>query len=355
MRRTPVLISLALVVAACGSSDDSQAGDPQPTSAQSSPVESTTSASTLAPTTTTLAGPPIAARGTYAVGERIEIYVDTSRPTDPNNDFAGAIDRTLDTVIWYPATGTASVEDEVAISTPDAELDTEHGPYPLVLLSHGWTANPGVYQVLGRTWASAGYIVAAPAYPLSNTNAPGGPIIGDVENQPADASFVIDQVLADATLGPVIDVDHIGAAGHSLGAITTFGLVFADCCRDDRIDAAIPMSGIAGLVDDGENYFRDDAVPVLVLHGTADTTVPYGSSVDAYAKARAPKAFVTFADGDHIWPYIGGTADARRVAFQEMTTAWFDLWLKGDTTGMERLRDAVAASDPEASLQEDLG
>jgi|CXWL01.1.fsa_nt_gi fermentation-respiration switch protein FrsA (DUF1100 family) len=349
MRRTPFVVSFALLVAACGSGSESTPAEP---------TSSNTSAATIGATTTTsttTTASVVARRGTYAVGERRETYVDTSRPTDPNGDFTGAPERTLETVIWYPASGTATIEDEVAESTPDASLDTENGPYPLIIMSHGWTANPAVYQTLGHTWASAGYVVAAPAYPLSNTNAPGGPIIGDVKNQPADASFVIAQVLADTALSPVIDIEHIGAAGHSLGAITTFGLAFSQCCSDDRIDAAIPMSGIAGLVDGGANYFRSAAVPVLIFHGTDDTTVPYGSSVDAYAKAKAPKAFVTFAKGDHIWPYIGGGADARRVAFQDMTTAWFDRWLKNDEAAIDRLRDAVTASDPAASLQEDLG
>jgi len=296
----------------------------------------------------------VVARNTFAVGERHETYVDDSRATEANGDFSGAPDRTLETVIWYPASGDATVSDEVTESVADAPIDSASGPYPLILMSHGWTANPAVYQTLGRTWASAGYVVAAPAYPLSNTNAPGGPIIGDVDNQPADASFVIDQVLADTELGAVIDDEHIGAAGHSLGAITTFGLVYADCCGDDRIDAAIPMSGIAGLVDDGSDYFAGAPIPLLVVHGTDDTTVPYSSSVDAYAKAKTPKAFVTFTGGDHIWPYIGGSADERRVAFQELTTAWFDRWLKDDDSALDRLRSAVTESDPPATLQESL-
>ncbi len=349
MRR--FVVSLAVVCAlatGCGSSDNAS----NSTSTKPADTGSTSAPATDPVPTTTIA--TITERGTLAVGERVETYVDASRPTAANKDYAGADDRTFETVLWYPATGSPSGSDEVPDATVDAPIDTDHGPYPLIVLSHGWTANPQVYQVLGRTWASAGYVVAAPAYPLSNTSAPGGPIIGDVSNQPADATFVLDQVLADATLAPVLDESSIGAAGHSLGAITTFGLAYADCCTDDRIDATIPMAGVAGLVESPDNYFDGPATPLLVIHGTDDTTVPYASSVDAYAKASAPKMFVTFQGGDHIWPYIGGAADDRRVSFQEMTTAWWDHWLKDDANALARVRSAVGTSDPPASLQESL-
>lgn len=342
-RAAPLIVAGALAFAACGSSGGSSTPTTRPPDAPA--VSSTTAATT---TTTAAVAGEVAPVGTYAVGERTETYVDDSRPTDPNRDFAGAPDRTLETVLWYPATGAPETDG----STPGAPLDTANGPYPLVLLSHGWTANAQVYQVIAWTWASAGYVVAAPNYPLSTTSAPGGPIVGDVENQPADASFVIDEVLADAQLGPAIDPERIGAAGHSLGAITTFALVYAQCCTDDRIDAAVPMSGIAGVAADPDTYFGGEAVPLLILHGSEDELVPYSLGEEAYADASTPKLFVTFEGGNHIWPYIGGTADARRLAYQELTTAFFDTYLKDDPDGLARIRAAVESSDPPATLQE---
>src|ERR1700709_481120 len=53
-------------------------------------------------------------------------------------------DRPLPTTVWYPKTG---------------------GPYPLILFSHGLTARPADYTELLTTWARAGFVVAAPAYP----------------------------------------------------------------------------------------------------------------------------------------------------------------------------------------------
>jgi predicted dienelactone hydrolase len=238
----------------------------------------------------------------------------------------------------------------------DAPADTEHGPYPLVLMSHGFTALGSVYRAIASQWASAGYVVAAPDYPLSNNKAPGGPVVTDTKNQPADASFVIDQMIAsDETLfgaDGIIDRDHIGAAGHSLGAITTYGLVYSDCCRDRRIDAAISMSGTTILVDAPDHYFHGTTTPLLAVHGDADGTLPYSLEQATYARATKPKFFVTFKGGSHVRPYIGGD-DAQATSFYEFTTAFLDRYLKGDTEGLTRLRDAVKTPGANATLQED--
>jgi dienelactone hydrolase len=294
--------------------------------------------------------PPSAARtaghsrvvpmGTYAVGRLTVTFVDTSRPTNPNGSFPGAPSRTLLTTIYYPARGLPGDQ-----PTDHAPFDTAHGPYPLILFSHGVTARGVFYEAVLKRWASAGYVIAAPDYPLSNANAPGGVNFGrgvaDVKNQPADASFVISQVLtADRTqrlVGGTIDPTRIGASGHSLGGITTYGLGYSSCCTDHRIRAAVPMSGLAGLVEPGSRYFLGPSVPILMLHGNADPLVPYQSDVDNFARAKPPKFFITFLGGGHVQPYLGGDAPAA-VALERATLDFWDRYLKGDPTALRRLR-----------------
>ena len=113
--------------------------------------------------------PAVAAIGTNAVGRIEQTFVDDSRPTKANDSFAGAPNRTLHTTIYYPALGKPG--DTV---TADATPDRKHGPYPLILYSHGSNSFGAEYEPLLRQWASAGYVVAAPDYPLSNKNSPGG-------------------------------------------------------------------------------------------------------------------------------------------------------------------------------------
>jgi predicted dienelactone hydrolase len=180
--------------------------------------------------------------------------------------------------------------------------------------------------------------------------------VTDTNQQPADASFVIDQVIAKdkSLLGGIVDAKHIGAAGHSLGAITTYGLAYSDCCRDKRIDAAITMAGATILVDAPDHYFHGTTTPLLALHGDADKTVPISLEQSAYAHATTPKLFVTFAGGSHILPFLGGN-DARAISFYDLTTAFLDRYLKGDTSALARLRQAVAAPGANASLRENDG
>jgi dienelactone hydrolase len=299
----------------------------------------------------------VAPVGTYAVGRVVETLVDDSRPTPAFGSFAGAPTRTLETVIFYPAKGTY-VEDEIVNGAAPVK---KQGPYPLILFSHGLTANANVYESEATEWVSAGYVVAAPNYPLSNTNAPGGAVfqsgLADVKNQPADASFVIDEVIRlakDETslLAGLVDTKRIGASGHSLGGITTFALTYSACCADKRIDAAAPMSGVAGLIADGTTYFADVDTPLLVLHGEGDALVPYRAGVDAFMKASEPKFLVTFTGGGHVAPFVGAEGVPGDVLIGTSLAFW-DRYLKGDRAALARLRGAVA--DPAvATLQEDV-
>jgi dienelactone hydrolase len=177
--------------------------------------------------------------------------------------------------------------------TEDAPPDRKHGPYPLILCSHGNNSFGAEYEALLQQWASAGYVIAAPDYPLSNQNGPGDADPSDVENQPADARFVIDRVLASSSkrsgaLSQLVNAKRIGASGHSLGAITTYRLVYQTCCLEKRIKAAAPMSGVAG---DAPDYFSGISTRLLAEHGDAGGTLPYSAGADAFAKASPRSSF----------------------------------------------------------------
>src|SRR3989442_7615448 len=182
--------------------------------------------------------PEVAQLGKYAVGMRTETFVDSTRPTENV-----APTRTLKTAIYYPAQGTPT-DTPIANAPPDKK----NAPYPLILFSHGLGARGVAYENVLKAWASAGYVVAAPDYPLSNSNAPGGAQFGraiaDTKNQPADATFVINQVIKldkqKQGLGGIVDPKRIGASGLSLGGLTTYCLGFRVVCPVQRIKAAHP-------------------------------------------------------------------------------------------------------------------
>ena len=90
---------------------------------------------------------------------------DRSRPTAANGSFEGSPVRDLPTTVWMPA-------------------DDLGEPAPLVVYAHGLTANALDGGYLAEWWASWGYVVAAPDFPLSTTDAPGGPTPADIASQP---------------------------------------------------------------------------------------------------------------------------------------------------------------------------
>jgi dienelactone hydrolase len=203
------------------------------------------------------------------------------------------------------------------------------------VFAHGFSATPESYAGLLAHWASAGYVVAAPTFPLSSGTSPCGAVAGDVVNQPQDMSYVITSVLraakgADGPLAGLVDADHIGAAGHSNGGITTYGLVGNTKLRDDRITAAAILAGTAQKYPKGK-YDLAHLPPVLFAHGTDDDLVPYSAAINGFNAARGPKGLLSITGGDH-----GSSASP---SVYDATTDFFDAYLRDDAAARERLPD----------------
>jgi fermentation-respiration switch protein FrsA (DUF1100 family) len=273
-------------------------------------------------------------RAPYAVGKRSLTFVDRSRPTDANGSYPGASTRTLPTLLLYPA----AKGDPAGAAVEGARPLRRGRGFPLVVFSHGFTGTGPAYEGLLTRLVRGGYVVAAPTFPLSSAGAPGGPRLLDYVNQPADVSYVLSRTQRLA--GPrhsfhrSIDPRRVGAAGHSLGAITTLGVSANTCCQDRRIDAAVAMSG-AQVPFPGGTYHGRPTPPLMLLHGDADRTVPYAGSTTAYEQARPPKVLVTLLNGPHT-PFFPPWLDPAAGT----TTAFFDRYLKGDRRAVRRLRAA---------------
>ena len=249
--------------------------------------------------------PPAGARGVdashqssaYGVGVRVETFVDHSRPTPAHNGQSALASRTLTTTIWYPAAVRASATPE-----PNAAPDTEDGPYPLIVFSHGLGTVPRQYESLLSAWAAAGFVVAAPKFPLTSLGTPGGVDTADVYHQPGDVSFVISVMLLAAGahsdfLSGMIQPTEVGLAGHSEGAITTLGF-FNTCCRDPRVKAAAVFSGDPEAYPGG-HYVFDGQPPMLVVHGTNDGFLPYGQMVSVFNTQKGPKVLLSLLGANH--------------------------------------------------------
>jgi dienelactone hydrolase len=274
-----------------------------------------------------------AAAGSTLVATTTMTFVDSSRSTPPWDGMPGKPSRTLVTTIWYPARASGSV------------AAAGNGPYPLIVFAHGLGASPQEYQQLLTAWAAAGYVVAAPLFPLSSSQTPGGPDGGDIGNQPGDMSFVIDQVLhasagPDGPLSGLVDPDEIGAAGHSNGAITTLGLVANSCCRDIRVKAAVVMAGTTEGLGRG-SYVLAKAPPLLVVSDVHDGLVPYADAVAVFNQARGPKALLALhwdsssdSTGATAHMAASGVVGPTSGTVITSTTAFFNAFLKHEHSAL---------------------
>jgi predicted dienelactone hydrolase len=221
------------------------------------------------------------APGPLPVGSADYTFVDRSRPTAANGDFAGAPQRTLEATLWYP--------------------DGDSGRHPLLVYSHGFMSWRTENAPLAELLASHGYVVVAVDFPLTTLRAPGGPNAADVVNQPGDLSFVMDEMLgwdeAERPFDGSIDPERIGTLGVSLGGLTTILVTYHPRLRDPRIRAALSIAGIAEFFD--ERFYANAAPPFLMLAGSADALVAYETNALPIPRRVALGALLTIENGTH--------------------------------------------------------
>ena len=260
--------------------------------------------------------------GPLAVARLDTEFLDSTRPTAANGDYAGSGERRLDVTVWYPQ-------------------DREYAPYPLLVYSHGFSSSRREAAYLNQHLASLGYVVVAADYPLTNMRAPGGPQVKDVVNQPADVSFLIDSLLqlsADTghLLHEQVDPERIGALGLSLGGLTTTLAVFHPELRDSRIKAAVSIAGPTFVFTPA--FYRHHELPFLMLAGDIDALVPYGANAAPVPERVPGGELVALRAGSHTgfagpaavmrWlhnPDAIGCWIVQRNAGDVMEEPWFDL------------------------------
>lgn len=280
----------------------------------------------------------------FAVGEVVVDFTDPRRTVAYRGH--RPVPRSLVTVIRYPAVG-----DPTGTDLRGAEPARTAGPFPLVVFAHGFDITPAPYARMLQAWARAGYAVAAPIFPLTNSHAPGGPDEADLVNQPLDMSFVISRLLAanaapDGALAGLLDSREIAVAGQSDGGSTALATADNRHYADHRVKAAMILSGaeIPGL---GGYTFPPPRPPLLAVQGTGDTVNAPSSTYHFFGLAPRPRFLLSLFGAPHLGPYTDeqpqlGLVERETVAFldrylKHRPGARTRMWRVGDVPGLARL------------------
>lgn len=189
--------------------------------------------------------PLLAHFGKFDIGVRTLVLVDPHRADVLNTTDDGETafyERSLTVEVWYPALlaadqrpGTEYVTTTRNLSVTatlhgravrDAAVSTGAGLMPLVILSHGYPGNRYLMSHLGENLASKGYVVVSIDH-RDSTYEDQKAFASTLYNRPLDQLFVLDQMAilsanANSFLGGMVDTDHTGIVGYSMGG---YGLV----------------------------------------------------------------------------------------------------------------------------------
>jgi dienelactone hydrolase len=241
-----------------------------------------------------------------------------------------SVPRTVVTIVRYPVIGPPGATGLAGQRAP--------GPLPLIVFGHGFAVTPAPYARLLDAWTKAGYVVAAPVFPLENAQAPGGPNERDLVNQPADMGLVITRLLAAsrARRGPLhglIDPRHVAVAGQSDGGDTALAAAYDPTVRDRRVGAAIILSGAEDPFAPAF-AFAPHGPPLLATQGTNDPINPPGLTYTFFAASPRPKFLLKLIGAGHLPPYTVGGPQLNEV--ERVTIAFLDYYFKHRPDALQR-------------------
>ena len=376
----------------------------------------------------TPAAPELASYGRNAVGVRTITAVDRQRVDVVNTTSTGPVvryDRPLTLEIWYPAAlpagaaagGTYRVftRDPAIQATlrgravRDAPQQSGTGPFPLIIISHGYPGNRFLLSHLAENLASKGYITVSIDHTDSTYNDQ-KTFASTLYNRPLDQLFVLREIARLGAAGSgsflegCVDTSKTGIVGYSMGGygvVNVIGGGFSAASAtlntapphrllaergaanaeyrqsiDPRIKAAIAIGpwGMQGGFWDAAGL-SGIRTPVLFVAGSADQVSGYekGTRAIYQAAVNAERYLLTFLQAGHnaAAPYPAPsevTVASASSAFshyadpvwdtgrmnnilQHFATAHFDRYLKDDAAKASYFdlvpqgKDAVYAVD----------
>ena len=298
--------------------------------------------------------PALASLGAYSVGVKTLSFTNANQLDIVNAKADGTTptyNRPLTVEVWYPAklaTGQAAAGEYKAMTRDgkttvtlfgkavrDASADASGGPYPLIIMSHGYPGNRFLLSHLGENLSSKGYVVVSIDHTDSNYEnilAFGSTLL----NRSLDQLFVLNEMARlntndpGTTLQGLVNANKTALIGYSMGgfgALNTIGAGFTAASvgyswgtangalavrqqgnatymasMDSRIKAAVAFAPW------GYNYGFWDATglagirtPVFFVAGNVDSTSGYFPGVRSLyeGSVNAQRYLLTYENANH--------------------------------------------------------
>jgi len=270
-----------------------------------------------------LDAPALAHPGSYAIGVRTLELVNPGQ-LDIANAPGGAeiptYDRPLTVEVWYPAVVAEGTEPAIyhemipdgttialhGVAVRDAVPLTAEGPFPLVILSHGYLGERYLMSHLGEHLATWGYVVASIEHTDSTFDSK-GPFASTLVNRPLDQIFVIDQMQAlnaDETsfLAGLVDANNVAITGFSMGGYGALNVAGAGY-TSAAYGYGVPAGALAGRQTG--NFEADPRVKAVVALAPCCMEGGYWDA-EGLAGVHARVLFIA-GTNDNIAGYESGT------------------------------------------------
>jgi predicted dienelactone hydrolase len=352
--------------------------------------------------------PALAPYGPFPIGvQTLAVSIpDSIDVLNINGNRVPRYDRPLTLEVWYPAAPdtdtdpgpdtvpggsySAIIRDGVTEVTLTGQAVRDAPPasgtrFPLIVISHGYPGNRYLMSHLGENLASKGYVTVSIDH-TDSTYSDQAAFGSTLLNRPLDQAFVVDYMAGLAgPLGAIVDADHTGVIGYSMGgygalilggagvtqAATEFswgtpnGLLAAhlagspshEALIDARVKAVIaigPWGNNAGFWD--MNGMAGLRVPTLLMAGGSDDVSDYtamrgifneavgtdrhlltfdnanhnaAAPIPAPAESWVAVDSLDFVPFEHYADAVWDTTRMNNIA-QHFATAFMDLHLKGE-------------------------
>ena len=241
--------------------------------------------------------------------------------------------------------------------------------HPVVVFSHGLAGNSLTYDYIGKHLASHGYLVLQPTHVGSDTYSVlrHGPLAtfqqSELVDRGKDVTFCLDRLEEGKVKTDVKpDMEHVGLAGHSFGALTAQAMAglplqahdghhFA--IGDERIDAFVAMSPygdsapsrLLGLDVNGYDHVDQ---PIMYLSGSRDTLFTMGrgakTHLTPYYRTPGPDKYHVLVGGarhEEFAQVLGQLDRNLATMVNSSTTAFFDAYLRDDPAASHYLHDEL--------------